>query len=112
MKLLATGWEKAFARRLPKVLEGYKKSSNALLKSFHRSVEARARSRGAGAAGMNVLAHQLHVYEQQFAHLAGMMVEIIQNMQRDANREFVPVISQCMTAAYEQCVAESGGSPY
>ncbi|KAJ9642290.1 hypothetical protein H2199_004670 [Coniosporium tulheliwenetii] len=34
------------------------------------------------------------------------MVEVIQNMQRDANREFVPVTADCMTAAYEQCVAE------
>ncbi|KAJ9637247.1 hypothetical protein H2199_007533 [Coniosporium tulheliwenetii] len=112
MKLLATGWEKAFARRLPNVLESYKKSSNTLLKSFHRSIEARARSRGAGAAGMNVLAQQLNVYDQQFAHLAAQMVEVIQNMQRDANREFVPVIADCMTTAYEQCVAESGKSCY
>ncbi|EON62707.1 hypothetical protein W97_01931 [Coniosporium apollinis CBS 100218] len=35
------------------------------------------------------------------------MVEVIQNMRRDANRKFVPVIADCMITAYEHCVAES-----
>jgi hypothetical protein len=36
------------------------------------------------------------------------MVQVITERQRDANREFTPVIARHLLSAYQHCVAESG----
>ncbi|OCL10223.1 hypothetical protein AOQ84DRAFT_387654 [Glonium stellatum] len=111
-KQLATGWERAFRRRLPHVLNTYTKQSNALLTAFHQAVEARSRHNGAGIARLNMLAGQLRAYSQVFANLAAAMVEQMTTQQRDANREFTPVIGAAMETVYRICADESGKGSY
>jgi hypothetical protein len=40
-KFIASGWEQAFQRHLPQVLDEYTKSSKKLLNEFHQKIEAR-----------------------------------------------------------------------
>jgi hypothetical protein len=63
---------------------------------------------GAGVAGMAMLAQQLRNYEALFQELATQMGDFIGTIQREANREFTPVIARNLSAAYEWCAAERG----
>jgi hypothetical protein len=112
IKQLGSDWEKAFARRLPHVLQSFTRSTKALLQSFHQAVQARAVKSGTGIAGMAMLGQQLQTYEHIFQDLTNQMVIVIGERQRDANREFTPVIARHLLSAYQYCVAESGMSFY
>ena len=112
IKHLASHWEKAFTRRLPFVLQSFTRKSKTLLTSFHQDIEARSLKQGAGAAGLAILGQQLRTYEAIFANLATQMVELISSLQREANREFVPVVTERLLETYDNCAAESGGGMY
>src|SRR5580693_4259861 len=108
MKQLGSDWERAFARRLPNVLQSYQRSAKTLLQSFHKEIEARAMKTGSGLAGLAILGQQLQTYEAIFKDLTEQMVLIINERQRDANREFTPVIAQHLASAYQYCTDVSG----
>jgi hypothetical protein len=108
MKRLGSDWEKAFARGLPSVLQSFQKIAKALLQSFHRGIEARAMETGSGLAGLAILGQQLQNYEAIFKDLTAQMVLVINERQRDANREFTPVIAQHLASAYQYCTNISG----
>jgi hypothetical protein len=110
MKHLANNWEKAFARRVPSVLQSFTKKAKAVITNFHRDVEDRSRKNGAGAAGLSMLSQQLRTYEATFSIVTSEMAEAINNLQRDANREFVPVVAARLASAYRFCVEEHGMS--
>jgi len=112
IKHLASHWEKAFTKRLPHVLQSFTRKSKNLLKSFHQDIVARSLEQGAGATGLVMLGQQLRTYEAIFANLATQMVELISNLQQEANREFVPVVTERLLQTYETCAAESGGGMY
>lgn len=112
MKQLASHWEKAFARRLPNVLQGFTKSVKALLHKFHRDIEARTMQRGTTIAGLAMLGQQLSNYERTFQDLTAQLLEIINANQRDANREFTPVIAEKLASAYTWCANEHGKLTY
>ncbi|ESZ90745.1 hypothetical protein SBOR_8879 [Sclerotinia borealis F-4128] len=112
MKHLASNWEKSFSRRLPSVLQGFTKKSNGILQTFHREVEARSRKNGAGIAGLAMLSQQLRTYEATFSILTTEMVEAINSLQREANREFVPVVAQKLASAYDWCAKEVGAGQF
>ncbi|QSZ34344.1 hypothetical protein DSL72_005935 [Monilinia vaccinii-corymbosi] len=108
MKHLASRWEKSFSRRVPSVLQGFTKRSNEILRTFHRGVEARSLKNGTGIAGLAILAQQLRTYEATFSILATEMLEAINTLQREANREFVPVVAKRLASAYTWCANEVG----
>ncbi|KAJ8060176.1 hypothetical protein OCU04_010521 [Sclerotinia nivalis] len=108
MKHLASHWEKNFSRRLPSVLRSFTTKTNLILKNFHQAVESRSRKNGTGIAGLEMLSQQLRTYDATFSILNIEMVEAINNLQRDANREFVPVIAQNLASSYQHCAGESG----
>ncbi|KAF7869938.1 hypothetical protein EAF04_004722 [Stromatinia cepivora] len=112
MKHLASHWENNFSRRLPSVLRSFTTKTNLILKNFHQAVESRSRKNGAGIAGLAMLSQQLRTYEATFSILNMEMVEAINNLQRDANREFVPVIAQNLASSYRHCAGESGVGTY
>jgi len=112
VKHLASHWEKAFTRKLPYVLQSFTRKSQSLLTSFHKDIEDRSLKQGAGAAGLMMLGEQLRTYEAIFVNLATQMVELISNLQREANREFVPVVTERLSQTYETCAAESGSGMY
>lgn len=108
IKNLATHWEKVFAQKMPRVLHSFCQLLKNLLTSFHRDIEARSMEIGTGAAGMALLALQLQNYNALFVTVSQHMVEVINNLQREANREFTPVIARNLSSAYDWCSAESG----
>ena len=108
MKVVASGWEKTFSRRIPMVMAGFVRGASELLKAFHRDIDSRARKVGLGIAGLHGLKQQLEVYESILKDVSIMAKEMISSYQKEINREFVPVIQRAMVPAYEACVAECG----
>jgi hypothetical protein len=109
---LATGWERAFQNRLPKALEDFTKDSSKLLHSFHEAVEERARSNGFGLAGLAALKTQIYTYEQLFVDLNQDLLTKMNELQRDANRDFTPTIARIMHTAYDECAGMNGPGSY
>ncbi|CZR50756.1 uncharacterized protein PAC_00630 [Phialocephala subalpina] len=112
IKHLAGHWERAFIQKLPRVLTTFTKESKDLLTAFHREIEQRSMKTGTGAAGLMLLGQQLTTYNQIFTNLTEEMKAVITELQRDANREFTPVIARNLSSAYEYCADEKGGGQY
>jgi hypothetical protein len=110
IKVIATGWERAFARAIPTVLPQYAVSAGKALGSFHKDIEARARVNGVGLVGLAMLAQQLYTYNAIFKDVVAVATEAINTQQREINREFAPVIAAAMQMGYELCENESGES--
>jgi hypothetical protein len=55
-----------------------------------------------------MLGQQLQTYEAIFLNLTESMKLIVTELQREANREFTPVIGSSLASAYEWCAAEVG----
>ena len=90
------------------MLLGFTRNATNQLKDFHANADSRARKIGAGTAGLYMLQQQLGVYENIFKDLANLIKETVNNIQKEINREFTPVIERAMSAAYTECVDESG----
>jgi BMFP domain-containing protein YqiC len=101
MKILASGWEKTFARRLPMVFAGFLRNAAAALRKFHRDIEARARKMGSSIAGLHMLHDQVTAYENILKDLATSVREYINTTQKDINREFTPTIERAMVRLFE-----------
>lgn len=108
IKHLASHWEKVFAQRLPRVLQSFTTQSKNLLTAFHREIELRSMKTGTGAAGLMLLGQQLTNYNSIFVNLTQQMNEVINGLQRKANREFTPVIARNLGAGYQWCANEHG----
>lgn len=108
MKVLASGWEKTFSRRSPAVMANFSRNAGSILRDFHRDVDARARKVGSGLAGLHMLQQQVRVYDDILKDLSNTIRDTINAQQKEANREFTPVIERAMANAYTQCVDESG----
>jgi len=94
IKHLATNWEKTFAQRLPRVLQNFNRSSKSLLTAFHRDIESHCLKQGTSAASIEMLGQQLRNYEAIFVNLTETMLAVINEQQREVNREFTPVIAE------------------
>jgi hypothetical protein len=92
---------------MPRV-QSFGSSSKHLLTAFHRDIESRSIKAGAGTAGVAMLGNQLRNYENIFTQVTHQMVEVINHLQREANREFTPVIARNLSTAYDWCAHESG----
>ena len=108
IKILAPGWERAFSRRIPAVMTLSIRNAAEVLRKFHETVEARARSVGMGTAGLHMLKQQLQVYEDQIKDLTSIITTSINTQQKEINRAFTPVIANAMTEAYDACIQERG----
>ncbi|KAF2455772.1 hypothetical protein BDY21DRAFT_288795 [Lineolata rhizophorae] len=109
---LAGGWERVFQRRLPQLLSSYTKAAFHELSVFHDAIERRGREHGLGVAEIGTLRTQLKIHEALLSQLAQKIVALIQEHQRDANREFVPVIARAMQPAYRICTEINGTGSY
>lgn len=94
-KHLANGWEKAFQRRLPHVLKACAKGFSNDLRTFHKAIEVHSFSHG-GNSRLGLLAQQLTNYEAVFGDLGSNMLDLINERQRDINREFTPNVCNAM----------------
>lgn len=107
---LAGGWERAFQRRLPAALDSFLRVTRAYLEKFHREAIERAKERGTNYNGLSMLSQQLVAHSQRIADVRAAVLGLAQELQRDANRAFTPVIQDEMMPAYDGCVAERGMS--
>ncbi|KAK4218543.1 hypothetical protein QBC37DRAFT_437200 [Rhypophila decipiens] len=104
----ASGWERAFQRRLPSILDKFTITAKLLLETFHRQATERSNERGSNYQGVMILNQQLKAHNQTLSEVPNMLVQVVQDLQRDANRSFTPVILEKMVPAYEACVEERG----
>ncbi|KAG7287089.1 hypothetical protein NEMBOFW57_006592 [Staphylotrichum longicolle] len=109
---LAGGWERAFQRRLPAALDSFLRVTRAYLEKFHREAIERAKERGTNYNGLSMLSQQLVAHSQRIADVRAAVLGLAQELQRDANRAFTPVIQDEMMPAYDGCVAERGAGSY
>ncbi|KAL7629638.1 hypothetical protein AAE478_001160 [Parahypoxylon ruwenzoriense] len=109
---LATGWERAFQRRLPAVLDQFAVNTQRQLRAFHVAAEARARKRLTNMAGITTLARQIQVHIRTLQELPGALRTTITDLQREASREFTPAICGAMMYAYQTCANENGTGSY
>ncbi|KAI3323344.1 hypothetical protein HD806DRAFT_496329 [Xylariaceae sp. AK1471] len=109
---LATGWERAFQRRLPAILEGFAKEAMIKLQHFHQAAKARAEQRHTNVAGLVTLSNQILAHMRTVQALPATIRAKITDLQREANRQFTPVICEAMTTAYEICTNERGQGSY
>jgi hypothetical protein len=107
-KRLASIWERAFQRRLPRALTTYSNVSYQNLITFHRTMETRSQTLGTATHGLTMLAQQLPTYRTSFSDLAGDMAQVMTELQRKANRKFTPTIAAAMQLAYHDCSSQVG----
>lgn len=112
LRKLATGWERAFQNRLPKAFEVYTKNSGTVLLKFHQMIEERAHSNGVGLASLALLRSSIDTYERMFQEFGAELLAAMIELQKDANREFIPPIAAAMATAYHLCADERGGGSY
>ncbi|KAI1806680.1 Dynamin family-domain-containing protein [Daldinia bambusicola] len=109
---LATGWERAFQRRLPAVLDEFAAKTKKQLKSFHEAAQARARQRHTNVSGIVTLSSQILAHMRTIEQLPITMRGIITDLQREASRQFTPAICSAMQYAYQVCTEERGPGSY
>jgi hypothetical protein len=78
------------------------------LHGFHAKIEERAQHNGVGLAHLSLLKSSITTYEQQFGELNAALIGQMTELQRDANRDFKPVIKNLMHDVYERCTDERG----
>ncbi|KAF2016407.1 hypothetical protein BU24DRAFT_481019 [Aaosphaeria arxii CBS 175.79] len=108
MKQLGATWERTFQSRVPKALDECIKRFQAELRSFYSAVNADSLHRAAGDFNDITVERQAQRAEQSFDTLRVCLLEEIMEEQRNANREFVPVVKSEMHDAYVACSAEKG----
>ncbi|KAI0432051.1 hypothetical protein F5Y09DRAFT_302853 [Xylaria sp. FL1042] len=109
---LATGWERTFQRRLPSILNLFAKEVAKKLKHFHETAKARAEQRRINAAGLVTLSSQIQAHTRIVESLPDVARQKITESQREASRQFTPVICKAMTDAYTICTNEYGTGSY
>jgi hypothetical protein len=110
-KHLTNGWEQAFQRRLPLVLSACAKGFSNTLRAFHKAIEVHSFPHRDDPR-LDLLAQQLTNYEPVFNDLGSKMLDLINERQRDINREFTPNVCNAMLIVYNLCVDESGPGQY
>ncbi|KAJ4289692.1 hypothetical protein N0V90_011021 [Kalmusia sp. IMI 367209] len=111
-KRLATGWERAFQRRLPRAIETYAEDAAKALYAFHAKIEERARQNKIGLANLAMLKGTIYTYERMFHNFNAQLCIRMTELQRDANRDFVPAVATIMKTVYDICANEYGTGSY
>lgn len=108
LKQVVSGWERAFVRRVPAVMKQMVKDVSNVVRKFHDTVSSRAQKIGAAGAKMYLLQEQMQVYEREIQRICDASVESLNARQKEANREFRPVIESEMQPVYERCMGDGG----
>ncbi|KAI1322901.1 hypothetical protein F5Y16DRAFT_403978 [Xylariaceae sp. FL0255] len=111
-RALANGWERCFQRRIPKALDEFVKEASIQLNHFHQTAQTRAEERHTNIAGIITLSSQMVAHIRTLKELPVALRAKITELQREASREFTPVICGCMLQAYQICVDERGPGSY
>ncbi|KAI1170844.1 hypothetical protein F4777DRAFT_91817 [Nemania sp. FL0916] len=112
---LASGWERAFQRRVPAAIHEFVQETAVKLHQFHQAAKIRAEQRHtnyAGLAGLATLSRQIQGHVRTVEALPTTINAIITESQRETSRQFTPVICHAMTTAYTICTEERGPGSY
>lgn len=105
---LTSGWERAFQRRLPGLLQTLVGHLTKMFETFHNDAVAYVKEHCVNLAGIQMLDQQLQGYRQRLKDIPALVTTITQEIQKDANRSFTPVIQEDMQPAYTVCYEEHG----
>ena len=108
MTALMSGWERTFQRHLPRVLQEFVNAVTSINRQFHTAVAESALQAGISLAVIATLAQQLDTYRISFQNLAAQISARIIEQQKQANREFAPIITLALKPAYDYCTNDSG----
>ncbi|KAI1268139.1 hypothetical protein F5Y18DRAFT_377543 [Xylariaceae sp. FL1019] len=107
-KNAASGWEKTFQRKLPAILQSFANEALAKLQAFHQATELRAQRQNMNVVGLITLKSQLVAHIRRVQSFPADIQTQVTELQREANREAIPVIGHMMGPAYQVCAAECG----
>jgi hypothetical protein len=105
---LTSVWERAFQRRLPSLLQTFVVNLTKMLEAFHNDAVGYAKEHCVNLAGVLMLEQQLQGYRQRLKDAPALVTTITQEIQKEANRSFAPVIQEDMQPAYTACYEERG----
>ena len=111
LKRLATTWERTFQSHLPSTIKKHVENSIKLLYNFHEAIRERANS-GVSLVTLSMLGTQFTNYEQFLQDLEVYIIDKMNELQREANRNFTPIVAEAMHDAYQQCVIDCGQGTY
>ncbi|KAE8844038.1 hypothetical protein HRS9122_05141 [Pyrenophora teres f. teres] len=112
LKRLATPWERTFQSHLPRTIKTYIDNSVKLLYKLHQGIQERTNNGGMSLANLSVLKGQLTHYEQFLRDFGMSLINQMNGLQRDANRDFTPCVAMAMHDAYEYCAIVQGKGSY
>lgn len=111
-KQLAGPWERIFQRLIPAALDGLVRKSKGVIETFHRDALSGVQDSGRNPAGINMLNQQLRTQAAALLEMPTPFKALVTDKQRDANREFTPMIQQAMQQGYTICTDERGPGSY
>lgn len=107
-KQLAGPWERVFQRLIPSALDAFVRKSKGVIETFHRDALSGVRDSGRNPAGVSMLSQQLRTQAAALSEMPVPIEAMITDKQRNANREFTPIILGAMQPVYDVCTAERG----
>ncbi|KAI4596491.1 hypothetical protein KJ359_005245 [Pestalotiopsis sp. 9143b] len=104
---LAKAWDRSFTKVVPRALEKFSVDSREILGDFHSTYNTHMDSR-LNALDMNLLQSQIQIRQQAFKDVTEVFKAKVETFQKDANRQFTPVIMRTLAQAYSDVRQETG----
>ena len=101
-------WHKVFTRLVPKKFERLGKDLEKAFNLFHESTMESGRADGVQATAMAVLEQQMSAHKLSLQAATTTGQNIIDKLQREANRSLKSGIATQMSSTYQECVDETG----
>lgn len=105
---LAQHWDNAFSTKLPQAVAKLASKLKALLSTFHSDVEIKYNQVEEFAPSFLVLGQQIQIYQALCTDLEAEMNTLVNHLQRESNRKFIPVVTNTLDPAYNFCAREVG----
>jgi hypothetical protein len=111
IKKLATGWERTFQNCMPRLFREFIEGCSQLIHETHEKIEQQAKPHDAGSK-LAAMKTQTFTYQSLFADLDVELSQMMNELQREANRVFASTIAETMSGVYDKCANESGKGSY
>lgn len=108
LQKIGNGWEQAFSRSIPALLDKFVTTFSDTLKGFQDTMAARPELQKCKKSSMRMFSKQLEAHCSSIERTITMMKEDIPRRQREANSFFLPEIKQEMMHVYDLCKEEKG----
>ncbi|KAL8869331.1 MAG: hypothetical protein Q9174_004351 [Haloplaca sp. 1 TL-2023] len=108
LRIILPAWERVFSRRVPQILQSFTQRANQLLTEFHEQARHRAQELGRGTENLDRLFVQLETWQVIFENHTNGLKAAIKHSQKNANREFVPVVRAALRVTYDHCAVQRG----